>query len=279
MSHDYSEPQVSFVVLDFMKPELTAECLNSIRQHVKFPHKIVYLHNGPAPYAYRFYEHGLVDHFVQTANNDGLGIGTRNAMAAVFSPYTVYWQNDQLMGRDFTQDELRILIGHLNSRRDRIGGTDSGSEVKSISLAGALVGHGIYSERAHFIETKFYREMEHSLPLSYGGAGPYSHVMWREEQIQKYYKDRGYVHYTDWTPMAIDKGVHTIRPAGGGLVKMRTDTKAVWWIEPPKERYVFPEHTEMEWAIAMAGAWPGGKIPQIYLDRRESFNCWGRIDE
>ena len=56
---------------------------------------------------------------------------------------------------------------------------------------------------------------------------------------------------------------------------MRTDTKALWWEEPPTEKYVFPEHTDSEWELAIAGKWVGGTIPETYLRRGESFNCWG----
>ena len=268
---NYSEPQVSFLVLDFQKPDLTRECLLSLRRHVKVSHKVIYLHNGLAAHPMEFLANGLIDQLIMPRVNGGLGLGTRDLFAACFSPYAIYWQNDQIMGRDFEQRELDALIAALErpvlvSQRTRF--------VHSVSLAGAPCGPGVYSERAHFIETAFYREME-EFPLSYGGAGPYHHVQWREGQIQEFYERAGLWHLTDWPPLSVDRGIWNIRDCAGGRVKMRTDTKAVWWIIPPTAPYVFPEMTEAEWAAAIAGQWVGGTIPQAYLDKGQSFNCWG----
>ncbi len=277
MSTPYSEPQVSFLILDFLRERETRLCLESIRRHVKFPHKVIYLHNGPADYPAQLIKDGLIDQLIQTAANQGLGLGTRDLFAACFSPLAIYWQNDQIMGRDFEQAEVDGLIQLLKSREiihDIIGGRKE-RPVKSVALAGEVCGENVYSERAHIIETAFYRELEHQLPLSHGGAGPYHDVEWREGQIQKVYADRGYIHFTGYQPLAIDRGVWTLRNNGGGRVRMRTDTKAVWWEETPISRDVFPEHTDAEWTEVLAGRWPAGKVPQLYLDRSQSFNCWG----
>ncbi len=269
----YSEPQVSFLVLDFLREKETRLCLESIRRHVKFPHKIIYLHNGPADYPTQLLKEGLIDQLIQTAKNNGLGLGTRDLFAACFSPLAVYWQNDQIMGRDFKQSELDALA-------DCLGQTYRGRGInhkiiQSISLAGATCGEHIFSERAFIIETANYKRWEGWLPLSPGGAGPFHHLEWREGQIQRYYAENDYWHWTEWTPLAIDRGVWTLRNNGGGRVRMRTDTKAVWWEETPTASDVFPEHTIPEWVEVLAGRWPPGKIPQVYLDRGQSFNCWG----
>lgn len=253
MSATYSEPQVSFLVLDFLREKETRLCLESIRRHVKFPHKVIYLHNGPADYPAQLLKDGLIDQLIQTAMNQGLGLGTRDLFAACFSPLAIYWQNDQIMGRDFEQSELDALVFTL-----QVQSGEGKDYAGSISLAGAPCGRGVYSERAHLIATNFYEELEHAIPLSHGGAGPYHDVEWREGQIQRCYQQHGYVHNTDWPPFAIDRGVWTIRNNGGGRVRMRTDTKAVWWEETPHSRDVFPEHTDAEWTEVLAGRWPAG---------------------
>ena len=92
------------------------------------------------------------------------------------------------------------------------------------------------------------------MPLPAGGAGPFSHQMWREEAIQKYYKEQGYVHFTRLLPIVKDRGVWTRRTQpDGSLVRMRTDTKQVWWDTAPTQSYVFPDMTPEEWATAIAG--------------------------
>jgi hypothetical protein len=273
---DYQEPQVSICVLDFCKPAETRLLLESLKEHIQFPHKTIYLHNGgEESYGYDYFKMGLIDQFIQTKENNGLGIGTRDVMAAAFGRYTMYVQNDQVLGRDFTQEELRGITGLfmpdcVDSRRDMI---------TSVSLAGAPCGEGIYSERAHIIGTDFYRAMEHELPLPAGGAGPYHHTMWREEAIQTLYKQRGYIHYRWPYPLFIDNGKYTIRDQpDGSRVRMRTDTKSVRWLTTPKQPYVFPDMTPDEWATAIAGQWVPGTIPEAYLKGGHSFNCWGNIE-
>lgn len=274
---DYQEPKLTFAILDFLKPVETYHAISSIRERTKFPHKIVYLHNGPAEHAYPIFQAGLVDTFVQTSKNNGLGVGTRDVMSLVHSPYTIMWQNDQIMNRDFFEDEFNRLIELLPKNVTNLQSVLRDEKVKyinSISLAGPTAGVEIYSERAHIIPTSSYRFLESVGVLGPYGAGPYHHGPWREEQIQKYYKANNLIHITDYLPLAMDIGKWTIRDCAGGRVKMRTDTKAVTWEIPPTEKYVFPEHTEQEWTDAIAGKWPAGKIPQIYLDKKESFNCW-----
>lgn len=271
---DYQEPQVSFAVLDMAKPLETRILLESLRARVRFPHKVIYLHNGPSDYAYQFYRDGLVDHFIQTRANHGLGVGTRDLFAASFSPYTIYVQNDQVLVHDFTQEMLNQYVSMLSS----VYGTNAEVKVGSISLAGPVGGQGIYSERAHIISTSFYKAMDTNGLLPTFGAGPYHHGMWREEVIQRYYKTNGLIHLTHLPPIFKDNGVWSIRDCAGGRVKMRTDTKGVTWLTKPTHEYVFPDHTPDEWRDAINGDWQPGRIPVGYLNRGESFNCWGNVE-
>lgn len=272
----YQEPQVSFLILDMAKPILSRQLLLSLRDKVKFDHKVIYLHNGrkdgAEEYGYEYLKEGLIDQFIQTGKNNGLGIGTRDLFAASFSPYSVYVQNDQILGRDFTQNELNNYIEALECHSSFTGCI---SIPVSISLAGSVAGDMIYSERAHIIKTAFYKKLE-SEGLPNYGAGPHSDGVWREGAIQSYYKTHNYLHLTNQPPLFIDRGIETIRDnPDGSRLKMRTDTKAVVWITKPKERYVFPDMTEQEWIKSISGNWKDGTIPEGYLKRGESFNCWG----
>lgn len=264
---EYSEPEVTFAILDFCREVEATFCLKTIKDLVKIPYRIVYLHNGPSEYAYNFYLNGLIDIFLQTRNNNGLGVGTRDLMSVVHTKYTIYLQPDQLLSREFFSEELPYLKDLLDH-----------PDVGSVSLAGVVTGPDKYSERCHIIKTEFYRKLERELPLSNYGAGPYSAGMWREEQIQNYYRDNGLKHITSHLPLVRDIGKYSIRDTAGGQAKMRTDTKAVWWLKPPTEKYVWPHHSDEEWEIAKAGKWPDGKIPQYYLDNKMSFRCWDNLN-
>lgn len=264
----FPEPKVSFLVLDYKKPNESRLLLESIKKHVKFPYKVIYLHNGYSQHAQMFMQEGLIDQLIMTAENDGLGLGTRNLFAACFSPYTIYAQNDQILGRDFTEEELDYLINHLDMH------TMDEKLVKSVSLAGAPCGDGIYSERAHLIETLTYREWENTYPMPHGGAGPFHDIQWREGYIQSLYKKYGWTHYIYQNPMFVDNGVFALRENPDGSIWChRTDNKKLWNIIKPKEKYSsYPKFTDKEWDDVLTNGWPDGKIPENEI--QNSFSCW-----
>jgi hypothetical protein len=266
---EYSEPIISFLVLDFNKENDTRACLLSLRERVKFKHKIIYLHNGPSDYAIDFFKDGLVDQFIITSKNNGLGIGTRDLFAASHSPFSIYWQNDQILGRDFSEEEAVNLTTALFSP---IG---NGKQVASISLAGSPCGPGIYSERAHLINTDFYRYLEVNAKLGYHGAGPYHDGPWREEQIQKFYEANNFVHYPLNNPLAIDNGRTAERQnPDGSRWRHYPDTKQLWLIAGPiKEKFIYPKFTDTEWEeVLKTQSWPDGKIPEQEV--AHSFHVW-----
>src|SRR3989338_1652914 len=219
---EYKEPGLTYLVLDFLKEDETRRCLESVKTHTKFPHKVIYLHNGPvveqehttgeAGLLYRagFLQEGLIDQLIQTGKNTGLGIGTRDLFAASFSPYSFYLQNDQFLNRDFTQEEFKSLVSMIGQQ---LRSPDDGLvwTVQSVDLAGGVWGLHKYTERAHLMPTNFYKQMEAAGMLGYWGAGPYDDGPWREEQIQTFYKKNRYLHYTYPNRFITDFGHRSVR--------------------------------------------------------------------
>ncbi len=262
----YQEPQVSFLVLDFAKPDASRQCLESIKRHVKFPTKVIYCHNGLADYPMDFLREGLIDELIMPRVNGGLGLGTRALFGACFSPYAVYWQNDQIMGRDFTQLEVDALVEVL---RDPVVG--------SVSLAGAPCGHRTYSERAHVISTKWYKRMEQDAALGAGGAGPHHDQPWREGLIQAHYAREGIVHETNWPPLAIDNGRTAERQnPDGSRWSHEPDTKRLTLVSGPvKERFVYPKLSDREWEHVIATqSWQPGQIPENEVKDSFTVPAW-----
>ncbi len=285
---EHKEPKVSFLVLDYQKPNESLLLLNSIKQHVKFPHKVIYLHNGPSDYAKRFMDLGLVDQLIVTSKNNGLGIGTRDLFAACFTEFAIYVQNDQILGRDFEEAELDGLISMLLSEVD-------GKWITSISLAGAPCGQNVYSERAHLIRTIQYRFLEKDLfeimkeewsiydcptdtGLPDGGAGPYHDQPWREGWMQQFYRSNNYIHWVYPNQMFIDNGVYAVRQStDGSLWVHRTDNKKLWNIIKPKEvNSVYPKLTNEEWQLSLTSGWKDGDIPAKENNPKDSFKCWNQ---
>lgn len=265
INKEYKEPLLNFLVLDFCKESETKLCLESIRNNAEFNHKVIYYHNGnEVEYPYSLFKLGLIDHFIQTKVNNGLGVGSRDLFATSFSKYSCYLQNDQIIGRKFSEKELNDLISIIGIKT-----------CMSISLAGSVCGKNIFSERCHIIETNFYKWMEYNLPLSYGGAGPYHNIQWREGQIQEFYKKNNYIHYTDWPVLVIDNGRSAERQnPDGSRWKHFPDTKQLWLIKGPiKEKYVYPKFSDQEWLnVLKTQTWENGKIPENEI--KDSFHVW-----
>jgi len=270
---DYQEPQVSFLILDFQRERAARQCLQSLRDHVRFPARFIYCHNGAADYPLDLLRAGYIDDLIMPRENGGLGLGTRALFAACFSQLAVSWQVDQIMGRDFTLEELDRLADLLGQTY-RAPGINH-QIIKSISLAGSVCGHNVFSERAFIMKTRDYKRWEQDLPLSPGGAGPFHHQLWREGQLQAHYKENDYLHWTDWPPLAIDNGRDAVRQnPDGSIWKHEPDRKGLWLVQGPvKERYVYPKLSEQEWRFVLdTQSWPPGAIPE--QERKDSFHVW-----
>ena len=275
---EYKEPELTYLVLDFLKEPETRRCLESIKRHTKFPHKVIYLHNGPAEYPVNFLKEGLCDQLIQTSTNTGLGIGTRDLFAASFSPYSFYLQNDQFLNRDFTQEEFKSLTAMIGQQ---LRSPDDGLvwTVQSVDLAGGVWGLHKYTERAHLIPTTFYKQLEASGLLGYHGAGPYDDGPWREEQIQTFYKKNRYLHYTYPDRFITDFGHRSVREnKDGSLWSQEPDTKKLTLLRGPvHKRASWPKLNDEEWAgVLRTQNWPQDTVPAGQIKDIDKRWNWGQ---
>ncbi len=274
----YREPELTYLVLDFLKEDETRRCLESIKAHTKFAHKVIYRHNGPAEYPPKFLHEGLCDQLIQTTVNTGLGIGTRDLFAASFSPYSFYLQNDQFLNRDFTEEEFKSLVAMIGQQ---LQNPEDGSvwTVQSVDLAGGVWGLHNYTERAHIIPTAFYKQMEAAGMLGHYGAGPYDNGPWREEQIQKFYKANRYLHYTYPNRFITDFGHRSIRQnPDGSLWSQEPDTKKLTLLKGPvRERASWPKLSESEWQqVLTTQTWPPATVPEQQMSGIDKRWDWGK---
>ena len=260
---EYVEPELTYLVLDFRKERETRACLESVKTYTKFPHKVIYLHNGrETDYPKKFLDEGLFDQLIQTRKNTGLGIGTRDLFAASFSPWSFYLQNDQTLKRDFTEEEfgrIKKILGTPYDSPDRSVWT-----VVSVDLAGGMAGLHRYSERAHIIPTSFYKKLEEK-GLNHRGAGPYHEDPWREAQVQELYKTNRWMHYTYPEPLVNDDGDTSVRENPDGSVwEHNVDTNSFRLVQGPiRERCDYPPFTDSEWdEVLKTQSWPEWRIPE-----------------
>jgi hypothetical protein len=252
---------LSALVLDYRKEYETRLCLESLRQHLKVPCKIVYLDNGSNDsYPWSFYQEGLCDVLISKKVGMGGGHGQTDLFRWCDTQYALFIQSDQVLTRDITPDILKQMTDCLESG------------ARCVDLNGDQSQAGRWTDRAHLIDAKWFNSLA---PFPNGGPGPLHELRWNENYLQEVFDKLGnpIVHVR---PLFFaDRGMTTVRETPcGGIVRMRTDTKAVEWLALPKKPYIFPEHTEAEWQTVMSGNWRAGTIPEIYLQRGDSFNHW-----
>lgn len=252
---------VSFLVLDFRKPDETRQCLESIRARAKLPHKIIYLDNGSREqYPWSFYQEGLCDVLISKHDGWGGGVGQTDLFRFCDTRYAYFVQSDQILIRDITPEIHARLVQGLET------------SFRCMDLNGDQSGRGAWTDRAHLIDVAFFNSLA---PFPNGGPGPKHEDRWNENYLQEVFA-RAENQIAHVNPVFFaDNGRTTIRELpDGALVLMETDTKAVTWIKSPTARYVFPDMTEDEWAASIAGAWVAGTVPSAYLTRGESFKHW-----
>lgn len=253
--------KVSFLILDYRKEAETRLCLESIRRHAKIPHKIIYLDNGGREqYPWSFYQEGLCDVLISKYDGGGGGVGQTDLFRYCDTRFAYFIQSDQMLTQDITEN----IQDHFEYALD--------NGFRCLDLNGDQSGKRIWTDRAHMIDVGFFNSLA---PFPRGGPGPYHTERWVENYLQEVFRrpENRILHVKP--TLFADNGKTTIRELPcGGIVMMRTDTKAVSWLKAPMKPYIFPEHTEDEWAAAIAGEWVAGTVPSVYLSRGESFKHW-----
>lgn len=250
----------SVLILDHNREDEALKCLLSIRDLCKFDKKIYYLANGNSEdYAFEFYKEGLIDVLLVNKENNGCGFGTMQLFQSCDTDYAFYIQCDQFLVHPLNQVDVDSFVEILKND----------PKLAYIDLAGNQ-GHGVYSERGQFINTKFYN----SISKFGGGPGPFHHVQWTEETVQDYLKTKELTFVSVSPTVIADVGKWAVRQnPDGSKWKHRTDTKELHMISPPKEKYVYPYFTDEEWnQVLTKGIWEDGKIPE--REKPHSFNCW-----
>lgn len=254
--------KISYLVLDYDRPVEAKVCLKSLWEHSKFPFEVVYLSNGGTQdYVQEFYKEGLIHKLILRKSNSGCGLGTRELFKAAETEYVIYVQCDQFLFRPYTEDELNKHI-YLT----RQGSLVESDRISHIDLSGNQ-GHGQYSERAHLINRDFYN----AIPNGRGGPGPYQDEKYTEQWVQEHLKTYNYKFYS--YHYFADNGKVSIReyPCGGRTIHF-TDEKKLFIDKPLAKKYNFPNLTDSEWDLVLAGKWEQGTIPE--KEREHSFKIW-----
>lgn len=257
-----SQNELTVAVLDYLKPQETEACLLSIRDNLLVPHTTVLLDNGGASnYAWDLYKQGLCDTLISKRESLGGGVGQTDLFRWVDTKYTLFVQQDQVLETPINE----ALFEYMKARLSQ-------GACRCIDLNGDQSNRGVWTDRAHLMETDFFNSLA---PFPNGGPGPLHHLRWNENYLQEVFArpENQILHLGRYFR---DAGVWTVRTQpDGSRVRMRTDTKQVWWETTPTEKFVFPDMDAEEWQLAFEGKWMGGTVPKAY--QPHSFNCWGDV--
>lgn len=252
--------QVSFLVLDFLKEQESRACLESIRKHVKIPHKIVYLDNGSGvetDYPTDIYKDGLCDVLIRKRRGQGGGYGQTDLFRWCDTPMAIFVQNDQELLYDIDEKVFENLVWPLSNG------------YHCVDLNGDQSRKGIWTDRAHLINTSFFNSLG---PFPNGGPGNDAEP-WNEAYLQRIFKERNYRIAHFQPAIFADSGKWSVREAADGLFKHRCDLKTLYVLRIPTYRSsVYPPLNDAEWDRMLAGKWIDGDIPEAW--KQHSFTHW-----
>lgn len=199
------EYEISFLILDFNKPEETKKCLASIKHFVKFNnYQIVLFSNGGSQdYVIDLYKDKQIDKLILSQKNYGCGAGTHFVFNNADAEVSMYVQNDQYMCRDFYIEELNEMKKTLETN------------IKCIDLSGGAGHSDKFSERAHIINTDLFNKNPEK---GYGGPGPFEKVCWSEEMTRIYLDENDYKVHHNWRMLFANNGRYSVREDKEGKV-------------------------------------------------------------
>lgn len=258
---------IDILILDYLRPKEGRILLESLKKHAKFDKNIIYLANGASSpeeyeYVFDFYREGLIDKLLINKNGNGAGFGHCDLLRYSNSKYFIFVQVDQFLIQDIFPETVDFFIDLLENKN-----------FKLVDLAGDQSNKGIYSDRVHFGERKFFVDLELE---KYAGGGPglfQSSKRWNENYIQEVFSDREYK-IAHISPLYFaDNGKVSIREVNGGKFLHYTDEKTLFVLEIPKGKDDWYNLTDEEWNDILSGNWPKeGRIP--LNNRSASFKYW-----
>lgn len=91
---------IDIVITSYFRPHFTAQCLEKIKEHTKYPHRIILIDNGSdqetTDYLWDAWENDAIDLLILNDHNEGLEPAKNHAFNFVTSEYVVDTDNDIL---------------------------------------------------------------------------------------------------------------------------------------------------------------------------------------
>lgn len=259
--------RLSFLVLDYNRPNELKQTLESIRLFCKVDHQIiVHANGGEQSYHLEYYRDGLIDKLILNKFNNGAGYGCSDLFNYCNTDWACYLEGDQPLVRPLEKDEFNRWK-YLYNTNDKI---------RFVSLVG-LATAGNFSQRAFFTNVHFYRELSKQMPN--GGPGFYKDLDTNEHFVQEYIMNKGLELFLP-RMLVMDLGCYSVNSNPDDSVWLhRTDTRQVWLVKGPvKEKWNYPNFNDAEWDKVLAfQEWEDGEVPT--KDKPHSFLHWKGFDD
>lgn len=260
---DLLNNKITFLVLDYNRPQTLFQCLKSIRERVRFENYeiITLINGGNVEPAYEMFKHGLTDKLLLSSKNEGSSLGTLRLVNNCSTDHFIYFQSDNFFLRDFTLEELNCYKKILEN-----------PEFGAIDFTG-MINFGInqFSERAFMMNTNFY--LSNDTHSGYG-TGPFYNPDFKntEQSTLDYINSLGKKVFGAHKLIG-DSGKYSFFECPcGGIIKRRNDTHQLWFLKTPKAKFSYSHLTDDEWDVILAGKWRGGSIPKEA--QKHAFYFW-----
>lgn len=251
--------KVSLLVLDFEKKFESRLLLDSIKKGCQFDYELIYLSNGGRQdYVFDYYKEGLIDILITKKKGDGGGYGQTDLFRYCRTKYAYFIQNDNVLINTITEETNNKFIELLENG------------YHCIDLNGDQSGRGVWTDRPHFINVDFFNSLG---PFPNFGPG-LDNGKWNEQHLQEKFIENNYKIAHIKPLFFADNGKWSVREAGDGVFKHRTDTKQMYVVKKPTYMTdVYPPFDkELEWPKVLAGKWVDGDIPVAW--KKHSFKFW-----
>lgn len=254
MKHDFYNhlnKEISFLIVDFNRPNESRLLVESLHKHVKFENYevIFYSNGGIQDYVIDFYKKGLITRLILNQKNDGIGMAQPRLIEFCQTDYFINVQCDRYMSRDFSLEELNSMK-HTFDDNKKLGAID-------------FCFNNIFSENAYMMNTNFACKVPNHKG---GGPGPFYFLGEGSETSTYNWIIKNKLEVKKWPyKLFDDSGMYAVQELPcGGIFKKRTDTQQLTIIKKPLKKYnEVPglRISDKEWEQILNGTYINGTIP------------------
>lgn len=251
--------RLSFLVLEYNRPNETLACIYSIKKYCKVAdYEIIVLINGgdiSGEYLSRLYE--ACDKIIISKNNEGSSLGTLRLFTQASSEYVFNIQNDNMLAQDFTEEDYSKCKTFLDEKGGAVSFT---IEVKKFIME--------FSERAFMCKRDFWLSNHY---LCAHGTGPIKVKNGKnsEQAFELWLKFNNQEHFHFDRSIIADTGAYSIiETKSGAIFRKRNDSQQITVINPPPKDSPWDGEENVlnfdkdEWEIVVSGKWKSGWIPK-----------------